>query len=92
MIINLLINLFLLIFGSLFVFLPEVTISSIPFIGSYISDALVLMVVYWNSFVDVFPYAEIVFHTFLTIILPFELLLIVAKFFLGHRVPVNHVN
>jgi len=89
MIINLLINLILLIFGSLFVFLPEVTISSIPVIGEYTVAILNVMVLTWNAFVDTFPYAGTAWRVFLTIILPFEITLLIAKFFLHNRVPAN---
>jgi len=92
MIINLLINLVLLIFGSLFVFLPEVTISSIPFIGDEVRAVLVTAIGYYNGFIDTFPYAETAFTIFLYVIIPFEVLLLVSKFFLGHRTPQNNAN
>jgi len=89
MIINLLINLILLIFGSLFVFLPEVSLSSIPFIGPEIVSILGTVMGIWNAFMTTFPYAETGFYIFLWVILPFEILMIIAKFFLGHRTPAN---
>lgn len=90
MIINLLINFILLIFGTLFVFLPVVSLASIPLVGSFISSGLISVVKLWNTFLDTFPYAVLPWHIFIYVILPFELLLLVARFFLGHRLPVNN--
>jgi hypothetical protein len=91
MIINMLINLVLLIFGALFSFLPKVTLASLPYVGSYISSSLIFIVGLWNGVLTTFPYAVVGWHVFLWIILPFEGLMLVAKFFLGHRVPA-HLN
>jgi len=90
MIINLFINLVLLIFGSLFVFLPEVSISSIPYIGVPFYNLLVSLVSMWNAFISTFPYAGIAWNVLLFVILPFEVLMLLGKFFLGHRMPSNH--
>lgn len=90
MIINLAINFVLLVFGSLFVFLPEVDIASIPFVGSFVQSLLLSAVSIWNTFMDTFPYAETAWEVFLIVILPFELLLLITKFFLGHRAPYQH--
>jgi len=87
MIINLLINLVLLIFGSLFVFFPEVDISSIPYIGDTVRGYLVQAVQVWNAFISTFPYAGIAWQVFLYVILPFEIVMLVLKFFLGSRAP-----
>lgn len=89
MIINLLINLILLVFGSLFVFLPEVYLSDIPLIGNELVSALTTMITTWNSFLVTFPYAEVVWDVILFVIIPFEILLLVARFFLGQRLPTN---
>jgi len=85
MIIILLLNLLLLIFGTIFSFLPVVTISSIPYIGPGIVSMLDFAVQIWNGFIDTFPYADYAWHIFLLVILPFEALMLVAKFFLGAR-------
>jgi len=90
MIINLLINLILLIFGSLFVFFPTVTIASLPYVGPYVSSALINVATLWNSFLVFFPYALTPWHVFLFVILPFEGFLLLMRFFLGHRTPVNN--
>jgi hypothetical protein len=89
MIINLLINFLLLIFGSLFVFFPVVSISTIPLVGPSIYSSLVFMVTTWNSFMVTFPYAQVLWDSFLYIIIPFEVVMLVLKFFLGHRAPAN---
>jgi len=91
MIINLLINLVLLIFGAIFVFLPEVTIASIPFIGEQLSSILQTVALTWNAFMVTFPYAQTGWQIFLTVVLPFEVLMLIAKFFFGHRLPA-HTN
>lgn len=87
MIITLLINLVILIFGSIFVFLPVVTIADIPIMGEFISESLTFMVQVWNSFLETVPYLTFTWSIFLYILLPFEILLLIGKFFLGHRMP-----
>lgn len=89
MIINLLINFILLVFGSLFVFFPEVHLIDIPVFGSLMVDYLTWAVTTWNSFLETFPYAQTAWQMLLFVVLPFELLMLVAKFFLGHRMPIN---
>lgn len=92
MIINLIINLFLLVFTGLFSFLPEVTLSSFPVIGAYVSNALTFIVLTWNAFVVTFPYAGIAWHLFLAVIIPFEFLLLISRFFLGSRSIGHNIN
>lgn len=87
MIINYLISFILGIISIFFVFLPVVTLADIPVIGDTISSLLLTMVRMWNSFIDTFPYAGTAWQVFLYVILPFELLMLVGKFFLGHRMP-----
>jgi len=91
MIINLIISVFLSIFGAIMTILPEVTLLSIPVVGTFISETLTDMVLIWNAFLGTFPYAEIAWNIFLFVILPFEGLLLLGKFFLGHRLPA-HTN
>lgn len=90
MIFNLLLNLILLVFGSLFVFFPVVAIADIPYVGSFLSSTLIQMIQVWNAFLITFPYAVTGWHIFLWVILPFEVLLLVMKFFLGHHVPTHN--
>lgn len=91
MIINLLIFVIISIVGAVFNFLPVVTIASIPYIGTDLSSILTTMILTWNAFMATFPYAVVVWHVFLIVVLPFELLLLLGKFFLGHRFPA-HLN
>lgn len=91
MIINLLINLVLLIIGSLFVFFPEVTLNDIPYVGIHFREILINTVGYWNSAVETLPYLQIGMTMFIYVILPFEITLLVLKVFLGHRLPA-HLN
>jgi len=91
MIFNLLFNLVVLVFGVLFVFLPEVGISSIPLIGDQAYYYLALAVSYWNTGVSIFPPARIVWTVFVWVVIPFEILLLLAKVFLGSRTPA-HMN
>ena len=89
MIIDLFIGVILSFIFAIFSFLPTVTIASLPIIGSAVSSTLILMIKYWNSFIETFPYAKLPWQIFLYVILPFEILMIIAKFFLGSRVPTN---
>jgi len=72
-------------------FIPKVTIASIPYAGSFMASTLTTVVGVWNSFLDTFPYAIVAWHMFLFVILPFEVIMLVMKFFLGHRTP-SHFN
>lgn len=78
--------------NSFFTVFPVVTIQSLPYIGEELRSILVTMVGYWNSFMDTFPYAVIAWQTFLYVILPFELLLLIGKIILGSRNPSTNVN
>lgn len=89
MIISLLINFIAVIFGTLFSLLPLVSISSIPVVGVDMAAMVLVAASYFNAFMDTFPYAQPVWWSFITIIVPLEILLLVAKFFLGNRLPTN---
>jgi len=78
--------------NAFFSVFPVVTIASLPYIGPQISETLVTMVGMWNSFQDTFPYVTVVWHSFLWVILPFELLLLVGKIILGSRNPAHTNN
>lgn len=88
MILNILIQFVLRVFSAIFSIFPEVSILSLPF-GEQIRDNLILAVSYWNAFSGTFPYALVAWHVFLWVILPFEALMLLGRFFLGHRMPVN---
>jgi len=92
MIINLIIGAILEFFTALFYFLPVVTISSLPYVGTDLSNILDQIVLIWNAFMVTFPYAQTIWTIFLTVILPFEILLLVAKVILGSRVPAHTTN
>jgi len=89
MLITIFINIILFVVGGIFKLLPVVTIASIPYIGDQVSSFLVTMVTTWNAFIDTFPYAGIAWNVFIYVILPFEALMLLGKFFLGHRMPNN---
>ena len=91
MIINFIIKIIFYFFTAIFSFLPTVTLASIPVIGDTISNILLTMVQKYNAFVESFPYAQTGIRILVYVILPFELLIIIAKFFLGSRVPHNNI-
>jgi len=91
MIINFIISSILDFFTGIFSFLPEVSLSDIPVIGSSVSSTLSLMVTKYNALIETFPYAQTGFLIMVYVILPFEILMLVAKFFLGSRVPNNNI-
>lgn len=66
---------------SILVILPTVILPS------FVISLLTTAVGTYNSFLDIFPYATLPTAIFLNIILPFEISLLIAKFFLGSRVP-----
>jgi len=90
MIIDLTINVLLTLVSVIFVFLPVVSVSSIPYYGEDIASVLLTVVTTWNAFMVTFPYAVVLWNIFLYVILPFEFLLLIGKFFLGSRLPSNH--
>ena len=92
MITNLFINFILLVFGWVFTLLPPVTISSLPFIGDFLASTLLQMIKIWNAFLETFPYAKVGWDTFKYVIIPFEGLMLLGKFFLGSRMPSHSEN
>lgn len=89
MIVNLLVNFVLLLLGILFVFFPKVYLSDIPLVGDTITSVLATIGGTWAMALDTVPYLELPWNVFLYVIIPFEILLLVMRFFLGNRVPVN---
>jgi len=89
MIITLIINILVGAVSVLFVFFPVVSLSSIPYIGTGVSTGLTTMVGVWYGFLETFPYAQLPWNIFLFVILPFEIGLILLKFFFGNRLPIN---
>jgi len=92
MIINLILQTILQILSAIFAIFPVVTISSIPYAGETIASILLTMTTTWNSFLVTFPYAIVGWHMLLWVILPFEALMSLAKFFFGSRLPENKIN
>jgi hypothetical protein len=70
--------------------IPSVTLASIPYIGDTIQSTLLSFVLNVNGFIDIFPYACIVWNLFIYGVIPFELAMIGLKFFLGSRTPSNY--
>lgn len=81
MILNFLLEFFLTMINSAIVIVPKVTLPVA------ISSNLTLAMGYWNTFEGIFPFAEYLMFLMLTVILPFELGLLLLKFFLGSRAP-----
>jgi len=92
MITDVILSVIVSILGAIFYFLPVVSISDIPYIGEQLSSILATIVGIWNALLITFPYAIVVWNTFLFVIIPFELLLLIGKFFLGHRLPAHTTN
>jgi len=79
----------LMLLSAFFYFLPVVTIASLPYIGTMVSSVLSTAITTWNALLGTIPYLNYSWHVFLVVILPFELLLLLGKFFLGSRMPVH---
>jgi len=92
MILNLLINALLLLFGGIFSFFEPVSLADLPVAGPLLSSTLTSAVQIWNTFMETVPYLQFPWTLFLVVVLPFEILLLIAKFILGHRSPANHVS
>jgi len=92
MILNLLIQFILLLLSAIFSIFPVVSIATIPWAGEFIADNLLDMVILWNTFMETFPYAVVGWHMLLWVILPFEALMSLGKFFFGARLPESKIN
>jgi len=86
MILQLLIAILLGTLEIIFSWLPSV--ETLPF---GIDSALTLAVSYFRGAIDTLPYLEIVWTCFLYLV-GFEILMLLLKFFLGHRAPGNNAN
>lgn len=89
MIIGLLLQFALDFAAQLASYLPQVGVQDIPLFGSYIYTYFSYAVQYMNSVTEIVPFTEIVWHSFVYIILPFEFSLLFLKLILGNRLPVN---
>lgn len=86
MIIYLFLSILITILNSLFSLFPDVALPD------GVHNVLSLAVGYWNGFLTIFPFAVLPWHLFLYVVIPFEIALLVLKFFLGSRVPSHHIN
>lgn len=86
MIIQLLITIALGFLTILFGWLPSV--DSLPF---GIDSAFITLVSYFRGAIQTLPYMQVVWNCFLYL-LGFEILMVVLKFFLGHRAPGHSTN
>jgi len=89
MIIEMLFSVIVMILAGIFSFLPTVSIATIPYIGETVQGYLITIVQTWNAFMVTFPYAETGWNIFLYVIIPFEIMLMIAKFFFGSRLPAH---
>jgi len=89
MILNYLFDALINIINGVLSFLPEVSLDSI--FGIDFATPLYSIVATWNAFMDTFPYAEVAWRMLLWVVLPFEALMLLGKFLLGHRLPA-HTN
>jgi len=74
---------------AIFGILPQVSLADIPYIGDEIQGTLIAMMTTWNAVMVTVPYLTIVWNLFIWGVIPFEIGLIVLKFFLGSRTPQN---
>jgi len=89
MITTTLINFFADLTNRIFFFLPRARIVDLPIIGDNLGNLLDTIIPKWNAFMDTFPYAETVWDIFIFVIIPFEILVMTVKFFLGNRSPIK---
>lgn len=90
MILNYIFDAFISIINGVLSFLPEVSLSSV--FGFDLASLLTSVVTVWNAFMETFPYARVAWQVLLWIILPFEGLMLLGKFLLGHRMPSKELN
>ena len=96
MIITFIIRFVVMVFRGIFALFPTSSVSNpfgsetAPTWGIAISNGITIMIQTWNAFLISFPYAVVGWHMFL-VILSFEALMLIGKFFLGARLPA-HTN
>lgn len=91
MLLNLIIQIVLYILAGIFFYFPPANIANIPIVGQLISNILITMMQTWNAFMVTFPYAVFAWHMLLWVVIPFEIGMLIMKFFLGHHIPA-HLN
>jgi hypothetical protein len=87
MILNYIFDAIINVINGVLSFLPEVSLSSV--FGLDLATPLLNVIKVWNAFMETFPYAVYVWKVFLIVIIPFEVLMLLGKFLLGHRMPVK---
>lgn len=85
MLFTIFIKIILYIISTIFLILPAVSLPE----GAV--NALTSMVQYYNQFLTIFPYAILPTQLFF-VIMGIELFMLVGKFILGSRMPVNNNN
>jgi hypothetical protein len=85
MILNYLFNAIISVINGVLSFLPQVDLYSV--FGFDFGSLLLSVIKIWNAFLETFPYAVVVWHMFIWVIIPFEILMLLGKFLLGHRMP-----
>jgi len=89
MVITLLLNFIVDILAMVMSILPSVGIQDLPFIGPQVYSFWVLAVSYVHMAFAIIPFMEIVWSTFVYVIIPFEFSMLLLRVFLGSRAPVH---
>lgn len=79
----------LFIYSLVFLLVSIASILPSAILPSYALSLLATAIGTYNSFLDIFPFATLPTQLFLGVVLPFELALLIGKFFLGSRLPSN---
>jgi len=89
MLIYLILQLIISMLGVIFFWIPNVTMASLPIVGTSIDSTMIWLLGSWNALLITFPYGLVAWNVLRYVILPFELFLLITKFFLGSRMPVH---
>jgi len=89
MVISLILNFIADAFATVMSIMPSVGIQDIPYIGEAVYTYWVLAVSYMHTAFTIIPFTEIVWNSFVYVIIPFEFSLLILKVFLGSRTPIN---
>lgn len=81
------VNIIIIIVSTIFSIFPVVSLASFGSVGVSIESTILFVVQMWNAFLITFPYGQIAWTMFLTVVIPFEITMLVLKFFLGSRTP-----
>ena len=89
MILNFIITVIFDTFNALFSIFPTASLSNIPYVGSLIVSTITSAVKTWNTILETIPYLQFSWNAFLYVIIPAEIILLLMKFALGSRAPIN---